>query len=120
MYIDEEYVIENECDDCQKKEREISELHSTVHCLKEKCEEKDQQIATLSTQVYALKEELRHMEVNQGIYELERIIQHKKVRGKYSYFVRWKGFGSDEDSWIDEDNFLSDEMLGDYKKLHRL
>lgn len=120
MYIDEEYVIESKCDDCQKKDREISELHSTVDCLKEKCTEKDKQIQNLSIQVDAFKEELRQLEVDQGIYELERIIQHKKVRGKYSYFVRWKGFGSDEDCWIDENNFQCKEMLEEYKKLHRL
>jgi hypothetical protein len=33
------------------------------------------------------------------------------VQGKWSYFVHWKGYGSDEDMWIDEDDAGGAEEL---------
>jgi len=32
-------------------------------------------------------------------YEVEDIISHKKSHGRFLYLIRWKGFGSDSDTW---------------------
>jgi len=32
-------------------------------------------------------------------YEVEEIISHKKSHGRILYLIRWKGFGSDSDTW---------------------
>ena len=33
-------------------------------------------------------------------YEVERVLQHRKVAGKLQYLVRWKGWGPADDSWV--------------------
>ena len=38
-------------------------------------------------------------------YELDKIIDVKKVKGKTLYLARWKGYGKDEDTWEPEENF---------------
>lgn len=37
-------------------------------------------------------------------YLVDRILQHKVVRGKTQYLVRWKGFGQADDTWEPETN----------------
>ncbi|KAG9123334.1 hypothetical protein FRC07_015074 [Ceratobasidium sp. 392] len=47
-------------------------------------------------------------------YEVESILNAKYAynkRGKWSYFVHWKGYGSEEDMWIDEDDAGGAEEL---------
>ena len=38
-------------------------------------------------------------------YELDKIIDMKKKRGKTMYLSRWKGYGKDADTWEPEQNF---------------
>ncbi|QRV74228.1 chromo shadow domain protein [Ceratobasidium sp. AG-Ba] len=47
-------------------------------------------------------------------YEVEAILDARWAfnrRGKWSYYVHWKGYGSDEDMWIDEDDAAGAEEL---------
>lgn len=37
-------------------------------------------------------------------YEVEKILQHRKVGRKIQYLVRWKGYGRDDDTWEPEAN----------------
>lgn len=48
-------------------------------------------------------------------YEVEKILNHKNCR---KYLVRWKNFGAEDDSWVDEENINCSKMLAKYKKLH--
>lgn len=38
------------------------------------------------------------------IYEVEKIVDHRKHSGVIQYRVRWKGYTEDDDTWEDEDN----------------
>lgn len=37
-------------------------------------------------------------------YRIEKVIKKRKVGGKTQLFVKWKGFGNEHNSWIDEEN----------------
>ena len=40
-------------------------------------------------------------------YEVERILQHRALRGKTQYLVRWKGYDQSEDMWLDESELVN-------------
>ena len=35
-------------------------------------------------------------------YEIEKILAHRKSRGRLQYLVRWKGYDESEDMWLAE------------------
>jgi len=51
-------------------------------------------------------------------YEIEEILDAKKgafPEGKMGYWVRWKGYGPEEDSWVNEDDAgNADSLVQDY------
>jgi hypothetical protein len=46
-------------------------------------------------------------EIQEDIYEVERIIDVRSRRGQKQYLVRWKGYQPSEDTWEPEANFNS-------------
>ena len=53
--------------------------------------------------------------------EVEAIINHKKVRGKYQFYVTWLGFPSNENEWLPEEDLVNaPEVLKTYKERHGL
>lgn len=40
--------------------------------------------------------------VNSDIFKVEKVLKQRKVRGKVQYFVKWKGYDSSNNSWIDK------------------
>uniref|UniRef100_A0A1B0D6F5 Uncharacterized protein n=1 Tax=Phlebotomus papatasi TaxID=29031 RepID=A0A1B0D6F5_PHLPP len=49
-------------------------------------------------------------------YEVEDIVDHKVVRGKTQYRIRWKGWGEDDDTWEAEDTLSCPDIVARYKK----
>jgi hypothetical protein len=39
--------------------------------------------------------------VNSNIFKIEKVIKQKKINGQTQYFVKWKGYDSRYNSWID-------------------
>lgn len=49
-------------------------------------------------------------------YEVEDILDAKRINGKMKYLVSWKGYGCEENSWEPKENLLNcDEVLNDFK-----
>lgn len=110
-----------------KKDREIKTLLADKTTLEyqlvdlnKKLKYKDEELEKLTTEKTRLENDLQDAQRNQNIYEVEKIIQHKMKHGKLIYLIRWKGYESDEDDWILEENLYCDEILHRYKKLHSL
>lgn len=40
--------------------------------------------------------------VNSDVFKVEKVIKERKFRGKVQYFVKWKGYDSSHNSWIDK------------------
>src|SRR6201994_4639076 len=54
-------------------------------------------------------------------YKVEAIIGHRKRGPKWIYLTKWKGYGSNDNTWEPEENLLnSEEILEEYKKTHKL
>ncbi|XP_059618483.1 M-phase phosphoprotein 8-like isoform X2 [Phlebotomus argentipes] len=49
-------------------------------------------------------------------YEVEDIVDHKTVRGKTQYRIRWKGWGENDDTWEAEDTLSCPDIVARYKK----
>lgn len=51
-----------------------------------------------------------------GEYEVEAILDHRDLKNGRQYLIRWKGFGSSEDSWEKEENLACPKILNKYKR----
>jgi hypothetical protein len=50
-------------------------------------------------------------------YEVEELIndRYNGRRRKRQYLVKWKGYPASKNSWVDEQDLHSDELLADYR-----
>lgn len=53
---------------------------------------------------------------NNGEYEVEAIVDDKKEKGKTVYRVRWRGYPSSQDSWLQATDLSCKDLLKRYKK----
>jgi hypothetical protein len=54
--------------------------------------------------------------INQNIYEIQYIIKHKKVENLYEYYVKWRKYGKEHNSWVKEKDFTSHDTILNYWK----
>lgn len=54
----------------------------------------------------------------QLVYEVERLLDRKVVRGVVQYKVRWNGYDENWDTWEEEANIHSQELIDDYEREH--
>ena len=50
----------------------------------------------------------------EDVYVVDGIVAHRKVKGKYEYKVRWKGYTSDHDTWEPTNSFTSQKTITEY------
>lgn len=48
------------------------------------------------------------------VFEVEAILSHKVYRKKRSFYVRWKNYSPNHDSWVNENNINCDALLDEY------
>ena len=52
-------------------------------------------------------------------YEIEKIIRHRRTPSTRSFLIQWKGYSTEEDSWVPERDLKhAKSTLTAYKKLH--
>lgn len=50
----------------------------------------------------------------EDIFDVERILDDRMVRGKKQYLIKWVGYPDSENTWEYEENLMCEEMLKSY------
>lgn len=58
-------------------------------------------------------------DTDEAFYDVERLLDHKFIK-KRTFLVRWEGFDSSHDSWVEESDLQCSSILAEYKKSKRL
>jgi len=54
-------------------------------------------------------------------FEVEKIIQHRKIGNQWQYYIKWKGYPSLDNSWEPESNLdNAEDILKEYKNKKRI
>lgn len=59
------------------------------------------------------------VDIDEAFYDVECLLDHKFIK-KRTFFVRWEGFDSSHDSWVEESDLQCPNKLAEYKKSKRL
>lgn len=51
-----------------------------------------------------------------SLYEVEKILNHRNVGRKMTFLVRWKNYGTEHDSWVNNSDLHCEEILRTYNQ----
>jgi hypothetical protein len=54
------------------------------------------------------------MDVVDEVYEVQYIIKHKKVLNNYVYYVKWRNYGKEKNSWVKDIDFIETTIISQY------
>lgn len=119
--------LEQKCANSQKNEKKDKNEHSLESQLSELKIQKSVSLSrsnragTGSSQKKSIEKNIhQNAKKNVADYEVERLMDHEVKRNRICFLVRWKGFGSDQDSWEPESNLNCPEILSAYKKKNKI
>src|SRR6266487_2361292 len=55
---------------------------------------------------------------NEEHYEVEEILDSRLHRNKLQYLVKWKGFGYEENSWMNEKDVFAPRLVREFHQNH--
>lgn len=53
-------------------------------------------------------------------YEVDQILKHRTGKSGRKFLVRWKGYGSKHDLWVNEKGLNCPKILNAYLKINKL
>ncbi|KAK9764480.1 hypothetical protein K7432_018677 [Basidiobolus ranarum] len=59
-------------------------------------------------------------EEEEEVYVVEKVVNHRKRGNKTQYFLKWKGYPQEDNTWEDEDNLFCHELIDEYLKSKEL
>ncbi|KAJ2593674.1 hypothetical protein EV177_008511 [Coemansia sp. RSA 1804] len=65
------------------------------------------------------EEQEQEKEEEEESYEVEEILDERVVYGRLYYFLKWKGYGEDQNTWEPEENLDCPELVARYKRRAR-
>ena len=66
------------------------------------------------------KEEMEIIDNDDEEYEVEKILDVKKIKGKKYYLVKWMGYSDEESTWEPEDNLNCEELIRKFHEERKL
>ncbi|KAF9803084.1 hypothetical protein SFRURICE_012329 [Spodoptera frugiperda] len=60
------------------------------------------------------KKKKSEKKVTEEEYEVEKIVDSKRIKGKLHYLIRWKGYSADNDTWEPENTLSCPELINKY------
>lgn len=49
-----------------------------------------------------------------GVYEIDKILNHRRTKRNIQYFVKWKGYPESESTWVSTKDFIEKECIDEY------
>lgn len=57
---------------------------------------------------------------NSDVFEVEKLLKHRMIKGKRSFLVRWENYSSKHDSWVNETDLHCENLLKNYLTTNKL
>lgn len=106
-----------EVDNLNKK---MESLDTELQKYKRHYEQSHQIVLELSKENRNLKSQMKELSDANEEYEVDQLLEHKWQKGQQMFLVRWKGYGSEHDSWQRRENLSCDRILKAYLKQNKL
>ncbi|ORX79111.1 chromo-domain-containing protein [Basidiobolus meristosporus CBS 931.73] len=114
---------ENDTEEGEKEEEENMEMAEEDTEKAEEVAEEDMEEAeeVVEEEEEAIEEnseeeEEEEEEAKAEVYVVEKVVNHRKRKGKTQYLLKWKGYPEEENTWEDEENLFCHELIEKYLK----